>query len=62
MTEPQEKLKVELTIPEGMSDEQVIEITKELTSRLDDVHRALGGHGLQVESVEVKSKKGSEHE
>lgn len=47
------ELVVELEIPEGVSDEEVLETILELSLRADDLHRELGGKGLKVERLEV---------
>lgn len=46
-------LQVTITIPEGMSDEQVCALITELSLKLNEAHRDLGGKGLHVVSVEV---------
>lgn len=40
-------------LPEGTDDGEVFAKVKELAARADDLHRAYGGRGLQVTTVEV---------
>lgn len=45
---------VEMVTPEGATDDDILTAVKELASGMDDLHRALGGSGLKVESVSVR--------
>jgi uncharacterized protein YegP (UPF0339 family) len=50
---PQGELVVEIEVPEGVSDQEVLEVVGRLSYEADDLHRALGGHGLKIKSVEI---------
>ncbi len=47
------ELVFEIDMPEGVSEEEVYDGAIELAARADDLHRAYGGHGLKVKSVEI---------
>jgi hypothetical protein len=47
------ELVVEIDVPEGLSDDEVLAVIKRLSLEADDLHRALGGHGLKVKRLEV---------
>lgn len=42
-----------IDVPEGMSDEEVLELVAGLAAKADAVHRAYGGHGLEIEEGNV---------
>lgn len=48
-----EKIVLEIEIPEGATDEEAAALARHLADRADDFHRARGGHGLKVETVTV---------
>jgi hypothetical protein len=48
------ELVFELTIPEGVSDEEVIDRAKEICRLADGMHRALGGRGLKIDRTEIE--------
>jgi hypothetical protein len=43
----------EIQVPENASDSDVIQFAKCLAEEADSLHRALGGHGLKIESLEA---------
>jgi len=47
------ELVVEIDVPEGISDDEVLAVIERLSLDADDLHRALGGHGLKVKRLEV---------
>ncbi|NQT14971.1 MAG: hypothetical protein HQ582_19605 [Planctomycetes bacterium] len=47
------ELVVEIVVPAGVSDEEVLSAVGELAGGADDLHRALGGKGLKIERVEI---------
>ena len=50
------KLVVELDVPDGVSDEELYDTVGELAVRIDTLHRALGGRGVTIETVEITSR------
>jgi hypothetical protein len=48
------ELVVTIDVPEGMSDAQVLELVAGLAVKADAIHRAYGGHGLEVEEGNVE--------
>lgn len=42
------QLRVEVDVPEGVSDEEALAVIERLSVEIDNLHRALGGHGLRV--------------
>jgi hypothetical protein len=48
-----EQLVVDIEIPEGATDEEVKAASEELALKLDALHRAYGGGGLKVDSLEA---------
>jgi len=49
----QRELEFEIDVPEDASDEDVCRFAIDLADRADSLHRAYGGRGLKVKSVEV---------
>ncbi len=47
------ELFITVDVPEGVTDEQVLELIAGLAGKADAVHRAYGGHGLEVEEGNV---------
>ncbi|BFP39514.1 hypothetical protein FGF1_03590 [Flavobacteriaceae bacterium GF1] len=50
------RLKLELEIPEGVSDERVKEVVAEAVKKLDRLHRAKKGSGLKVIDLQAKKE------
>ncbi|WP_029632189.1 leucine-rich repeat domain-containing protein [Zavarzinella formosa] len=46
-------LSIQIESPGDASDEDILAIIKRLVWEADGLHRALGGHGLQIESLEI---------
>lgn len=44
---------VEIDVPAGVADSELVSRVCELVSLADDYHRALGGHGLKVDEVSI---------
>jgi hypothetical protein len=49
------ELVLELEVPEGVSDEELFEKIAELAGEVDTLHRAYGGRGVTLKTVEVES-------
>ncbi len=47
------ELVLKIDVPDDATDEEVVTAVTELVSRLDDLHRAYGGGGLQIDSLEA---------
>jgi len=47
------ELVMEIDVPEGVTDDEVLAVIGRLTLGADRLHRDLGGHGLKVKSLEV---------
>lgn len=52
------ELVVEIDVPDDATDEDVLALVGELVLQADDLHRSLGGQGLQVERLEVHEDAG----
>jgi hypothetical protein len=50
------ELVVELDVPDGVSNEEVIKQVGKLANLTDDLHRAYGGHGLKIKEVTIESE------
>lgn len=50
------EISIELSVPEGMTDSDVLELVKRTVLQADGLHRAYGGHGLRVDvgGVEIE--------
>lgn len=48
-------LAIEFTIPEGMSTQEAIDLITQFSGDLSQLHKALGGNGLKVDSLKVIS-------
>jgi hypothetical protein len=48
-----DELVLQVQVPEGATDEQVLDFVKQLVDKVDTLDRAYGGHGLQVDSLEA---------
>jgi hypothetical protein len=48
------ELVLTIDVPEGIPDEDVLGLVAELVTRADALHRAYGGHGLEVEEGNVE--------
>lgn len=49
-------LELTFEIPDWMTDDQVVEMLKEVSCAADDYHRSLGGHGLKVDAIHIQKK------
>lgn len=50
---PVQDIEITIEVPKGASPEKVMEIVKQAALRADAVHRANGGQGLKVDSIDV---------
>jgi hypothetical protein len=48
------ELVLTIDVPEGIADEDVVGLVAELVKRADAMHRAYGGHGLEIEEGNVE--------
>lgn len=61
MDREEEKITLVFEVPEDVSDEEAAEAIKGVALAADELHRALGGHGLKLKDVDVsqyRDKKG----
>jgi two-component system response regulator HydG len=54
----EDEIVLEIEVPDDATDEDVLEGVRELVDAADQLHRAHGGHGLKVESIEVTEEAG----
>lgn len=50
------ELVVELDVPDGVSNAEVVKQVGKLADLTDDLHRAYGGHGLKIKEVTIESE------
>jgi|GEM_PF-4882758 len=56
--EPNDKgaeLQLEIEVPADASDEQIAQMVTDTVMAMDDLHRAYGGHGLEVRELEIQN-------
>ena len=53
-----DELVLEIDVPEGVSDDEIIARVREMALMADGLHRSLGGRGLKVERLEVHQEAG----
>jgi hypothetical protein len=51
---PEDALILHIEIPDGVSEEELLEMVRQTVDRVDDLHRAYGGHGLRIESIQAQ--------
>lgn len=47
------ELVLKIEVPEDATDEEILSLARDLALRADDLHRALGGRGLKVDTLEI---------
>jgi hypothetical protein len=52
------ELVVEIEVPDGVSDDEVLSAVERISLAADDLHRSLGGHGLRVKRLEITQEAG----
>lgn len=47
------ELVLELDVPDDMTDDEVVQVVRELSLAMDSLHRAYGGSGLKIKRLEI---------